>query len=195
MEYETTTDYDDDYVTDAAQAIEEASEAYEQVVFLAAPKVPCHECGGSGSTPNGSLGSLCLTCMGKRWLPAPGANRAVAALDLPDVPGMRAQIRAAGDALREGRALPPIPTIDAVRESRAALEQEGMQLHGGQPVPALDAAPTPALGAPTDAQLDALEDGSEPDLTAHSNLGQGGIGAHTDAQLDDIEDAAGEGEP
>lgn len=189
-DYETTTEYSDADVTEVAQAIEEADEVYQQVAFMAVPKVPCHECGGSGSTPNGSLGDGCLTCMGQRWLPAPHANQVLKQLNLPDLVAMRAQIRAADSALRAGAALPPIPTKEAISKVHDDLGKTSMQLGSGEPMPALAAAPGPKRIAPSDVELDDLEDGREPDLSAHGSIGSGGIGRHTDAQLDDIEDAA-----
>jgi hypothetical protein len=177
----------DDDLRCRAQALHEAQETWEELSFLATPKIPCRECGGSGQVHGGSFGDICVGCMGERMVAAPGAP----AFHMPDFSGMRRAITAYGDALAD-RALPTG--------------------HKGKRYLALPAAST----VPTVAQIDQLQRdglaqcrqltaGTAPGVfdpkqlpapaPARGMAGEGDLGEYEDAELADMEDAANDRTP
>jgi hypothetical protein len=156
---------DDDVITgstlDAIGAdLEEGQEIWERYAYLAVPKMPCPECGGTGSVAGGSLGSACVRCNGARTLDHPGAE----APEIPDFSGMRTalsnySIALADHALPDGHrakkhlALPPASTLprpEAIQKARDAIKKASKQLAGAPPM---------ALPAPQQESRGSLGDG------------------------------------
>jgi ssDNA-binding Zn-finger/Zn-ribbon topoisomerase 1 len=161
-----------------SQALHEAQESWEEVAYLANPKMPCPECSGSGSVGGGSLGDICVRCMGARVLEQPGRQ----AVELPPFRELRAAISAYGDALAD-RALPEghgakkqlalpaaatVPTWKSISELTHQALVRARQLQGAPGV--------------VDPKL--LEDRK----TAKGLAGEGDLGEYDDAELADMEE-------
>ena len=140
--------------------IEEASELWDRYAYLAVPKMPCTECGGTGSISGGSLGGACPMCAGARVLDHPGAD----APEIPDFSGMRRaltnySIALADLALPDGHrhkkhlALPAASTLprpEAIQRARDTIKEASKQLIG---------APALALPEPKQDAMGSLGDG------------------------------------
>jgi hypothetical protein len=165
-----------------SQSLHEAQETWEELQFIATPKIPCRECGGAGSVQGGSFGSICVGCMGERMVAAPGSPK----FDMPDFSGMRKAIGAYGDAIAD-RALPDghkgkrhlalpapasVPTIDAIQ----ALAEQGLakcrQLQAGGGPGVFDPKQLPEA------------------RPARGLAGEGDLSEYEDAELAELEDAA-----
>lgn len=83
-------------------ALDQAQEMFEELACLANPKIPCPECGGSGSVSGGSFGDTCVRCFGARVLDEPGS----APFEMPPFAALRNSITEYGNALAD-QALPP----------------------------------------------------------------------------------------
>lgn len=158
-----------------SQALHETQEIWEELQFMSTPKIPCRECGGSGSVGSGSFGSICVNCMGERMVAAPGAPE----FEMPDFRTMRKQIGAYGDALALGKALPPgqtVPTLEAIKElkEKALVQCRQLQLADG--------------GIPGTFDPKQLPE-ARPD---RGLAGEGELGEYTDAEFDEIENEAKE---
>jgi hypothetical protein len=118
--------------------IERANTLYEKLAYLGTAKMPCMECGGSGSLPGGSLGDICPGCLGACVMDHPGAEE----IQMPDFAGMRAALSACVDEANEVLPGPHrVPRLSAVR----ALYEEGKR----QSKLLISAAPeAPALPGP-----------------------------------------------
>lgn len=110
------------------QAVIAAEEMWAQARYLAVEKVPCRECGGTGTIDGGSLGSICPECLGSRAEPLAGQSRPVPTP--PEVSNMRAQLIAAAVTVWDWRSkpegpmpepeMPPWPAIEKVLEGAAS---------------------------------------------------------------------------
>lgn len=85
-----------------SQKLHETQELYEELAYLANPKMPCPECTGAGNVSGGSLGDICVRCMGSRVLDRPGSP----VVEMPNFAQLRASITDYGNAVAD-RALPP----------------------------------------------------------------------------------------
>lgn len=173
----------EDDLRERSQELHDAQELWEDVVGTSTPKIACPECTGRGAVSGGSLGDICVRCLGKRVIDAPGAKP----VEMPPFRQLREAITAYGNALadqalpeghraKKGLALPPASSVATMDELRALGKR------------ALDTSRQLARGARPD--LDALPAAREPvednDLTANEDA------AVSDAELDDLEDAARE---
>jgi hypothetical protein len=153
-----------------SQALHETQELYEELAFLKNPKMPCPECGGSGSVYGGSLGDVCPRCGGGRLLDQPSSED----FEMPDFRSMRAAITAYYDAMADGvlptghagkrnLRLPPVesvPTLEEIEELREAGKEKAKALKSADfsQLPPAPARRQEGLGGVTDAELDELED-------------------------------------
>ena len=90
-----------------SQKLDDIQEMFEELAYVSEPKMPCNECAGSGSVDAGSLGSICVKCMGARVINRPFYEP----IKKPEFHKLRASITNYGDALREGRELPPVSSV------------------------------------------------------------------------------------
>jgi len=95
-----------------ARDLEDLQTEYEKISFLGTPKMPCPECAGGGSVDAGSLGNICLGCMGARVVDRPFTKPP----KLPDFPALRAGISNYRNALEKGLALPPASSVVSEEE-------------------------------------------------------------------------------
>jgi hypothetical protein len=171
---------------DRSQLLDEAQTTWEEVKYLAIPKMPCPECSGAGSVSGGSLGDICVKCWGTRVLEVPGAQP----FPMPDFAALRAGITKYGNAqlaagftfdqrraLPEGHpmkdpTLPPASAVPTIAQIQALMDQaheiSRKALAQGSPGiidPKLLRDPSPAKGM----------------------LGEGNLDEYTDAELDGIE--------
>ena len=93
----------EDDLRERSQKLHETQELFEELAYMANPKMPCPECTGAGNVSGGSLGDICPRCMGVRVIDRPGSPK----VDMPNFAQLRAGITAYGDALAD-RALPPV---------------------------------------------------------------------------------------
>ena len=177
----------DDELDAAAKAIAAAEEEWANLAFLATPKMPCPECGGTGRIYAGSLGETCPGCGGARAVDMPQAD----GFDGPDFASLRRAIGAytvaqkdaelpAGHIAKKFLALPAPATIvraSAVTELIKIAKTRALSLPSRPDLQLPEARKTPrgALGAGeySDADLDAMEDET-----------------YTDDDLDALEDKA-----
>ena len=144
--------------------VERANTLYEKLAYLGTAKMPCIECGGSGSLPGGSLGDICPGCLGARVMDHPGADE----MTLPDFAGMRAALSACVD--KDNNVLPGphrVPQLSAVR----ALHEEGRRQ-------------SKLIGAPPEAP--ALPGPKQHDED-HGGYGSLGGESPADSEIDDLE--------
>lgn len=133
----------EDDIRERSRALSDAQEFFEELAYLANPKMPCPECSGAGSVSGGSLGDICVRCMGTRVIEQPGSRR----MEMPPFAQLRAAIGAYGDALADlalpamhkGKrmlALPAastVPTLESILELQAQGTAKARQLAGGTP--------------------------------------------------------------
>lgn len=171
-----------------SQALDQAQEVYEELAYMTNPKMPCPECSGAGQVAGGSLGDICVRCMGARVIEQPGAAK----VEMPPFASLRAAITAYGDALAD-RALPEGRVVGGDRH--------------GQPIRRNLSLP-PAATVPTLAQIQALTAegerrakqlaGATPGIVARGELaepkkskglaGEGDLGEYEDGELDQMQD-------
>lgn len=113
-----------------SESLDTAQEVWEEAAYLHNPKMPCPSCSGAGQVKGGSLGDICVQCMGARVLEQPGS----VPLQMPPFAELRAAITKYGDAradreLPDGHkgkrnlSLPPaatVPTFSAIAEIHSA---------------------------------------------------------------------------
>jgi len=165
-----------------SQALDDAQETWEETAYLANPKMPCPECTGAGSISGGSLGDICVRCLGARVIEQPGRQK----VEMPPFAALRASISAYGDALAD-RELPaghkgkrhlalPAPATVVTLEQIQKLAELGLskarQLEGASGI-----VPKHLLADPT---------------KARGLTGEGDLGEYTDAEFAEMEDAANE---
>ena len=160
----------EDDLRERSEALNEAQELYEELAFLKNPKMPCPDCGGSGSVYGGSLGDVCPRCGGARMLDQPGGED----LEMPDFRALRGAITAYGNALadqalpsghqaKQNLLLPPADSVPTL-EQLEALGERAKELSRGLPAPDYSQLPpSRAAGQLTDADLDEMEDAMEED--------------------------------
>lgn len=160
-----------------SHALNEAQETWEEVAYLANPKMPCPECSGAGAVPGGSLGDICVRCMGARVIEQPGRQ----SVNQPPFAELRAAITEYATALADRRlpaghrakqhlALPAAETVPSLEDLRTLTKvaiDTARQLQGAPGVvdDKLLAAPQKAKGLAgegdlneyTDAELDGME--------------------------------------
>lgn len=160
-----------------SQALDDAQEAWEEVCYLANPKMPCPECTGAGQVSGGSLGNMCVRCMGARVIEQPGSTP----VEMPPFAELRAAITQYGNAkadhelppghrARRNLALPPpttVPTLDQITQLHGTAIGMSRQLANAPQAP--------------QAQL--------PEAKPPRGLaGEGDLGEYEDAELDELED-------
>lgn len=165
-----------------SQALDQAQETWEELAYLANPKMPCPECSGAGLVVGGSLGDLCVRCLGARVIEQPGSHP----VELPPFAQLRAAISAYGDALAD-RALPPgadgsshkgkrhlllpspasVPTLEVIQKLNEDGLRKARQLQGAPGV-----VPNHLLAAPRKEKGMRSEDG---------------LGEYEDAELEEME--------
>jgi hypothetical protein len=167
----------DDDLRARSQALDDAQTQWEEYVWVATPKIPCNECGGSGMVIGGSLGDFCPTCGGSRVIESPGGHR----IKMPPFATLRSAISAYGDALadrelpaghrgKRNLALPAassVPTLEQLQKLGTEALIKVRQLEG-----------TPGI---VDPKL--LKQGKP----AKGLQGEGDLGEYDDAELDEME--------
>lgn len=135
----------DDVLTEAdlrdrSNQLNKTQEFYEEVSYLANPKMPCPDCAGGGMVSGGSLGDICVRCMGARVCERPGYKPLV----IPPFAQLREKISEYGDALADmalpeghtafkGLALPPassVPTVNEIADMYNHANDVAHQLNG-----------------------------------------------------------------
>lgn len=133
----------EDDLRQRSQALDNAQTMFEEYAWIATPKIPCNECGGSGMVIGGSLGDFCPTCGGSRVIESPGGHR----IKMPPFAELRGAITAYGNALadrelptghraRRNLALPPassVPTLEQLNALSAEALTKVRQLEGATP--------------------------------------------------------------
>lgn len=115
-----------------SEKLNELQDLFEELAYVTEAKMPCNECGGSGSVDAGSLGSVCVKCMGARVINQPFYEP----MKQPPFKELRAPITAYGDALadralpdghpnKKGLALPPASSVVFGKEKYNELFAEG----------------------------------------------------------------------
>lgn len=101
-----------------SQKLDDLQEMFEEIAYVVEPKMACPECGGGGSIDAGSLGSICIRCMGAKVINQPFHEP----MRQPDFAQLRAPITAyynaladralpAGHPHKKGLALPPASSV------------------------------------------------------------------------------------
>jgi hypothetical protein len=90
-----------------SEKLDAIQEMYEELAYIQEPKMPCNECSGAGTVYGGSLGDICVKCMGARVINRPFYEPVVQ----PDFKALRASITYYGDALRTDGELPPVSSV------------------------------------------------------------------------------------
>lgn len=155
-------------IRDRSQALDDCQETYEELAYLANPKMPCPECGGSGSVGGGIFDSTCVRCGGSRVLDVPGSEP----MPMPDFRGMRAAIGGYGDALALGGPTPnpaTVPTLESIKALHDSAKAHARQLTAGGSAPGivdprLLKAPTRPSGMMGDGDLGDIPDAELADL-------------------------------
>lgn len=167
----------EDDIRNRSQALDDAQETFEELAYLANPKMPCPECTGAGSVSGGSLGDICVRCMGTRVIEQPGSRP----MEMPPFAQLRAAIGAYGDALAD-RGLPAghrgkrylalpapasVPTLESIQELQAQATEKALQLASGRAPGIVDErllsdprkpSDDGELGEIEDAELDGMEE-------------------------------------
>jgi hypothetical protein len=121
-------------ITDRSQLLDDTQTLYEDLAYLANPKMPCRECGGSGQVDGGIFSSVCPMCEGARVRDVPGSDP----FPMPDFATMRKAIGGYGDALALGEATPDANTVPTLAEIQAlydAGKAQAKQLTAGGSAP------------------------------------------------------------
>jgi hypothetical protein len=179
---------DEDDLRERSQKLDEAQELYEEIAYLANPKMPCPECSGAGSISSGSLGSSCPRCFGQRVVDRPDSEP----IEMPPFKQLRASISTYGLALadralpamredgtphpgKKNLGLPPVCTVPTLAEIQALYDEGKVKAKALAPAPEM----AEQLAEPQSPK-GLLSDGGELD-------------DYTDAELDDMEDTLDEG--
>lgn len=120
-------------IQERSQKLHKVQEYHREVSYIKNPKMPCPGCAGKGTVAGGSLGDICLDCMGERVFDMPGTE----ALEQPDFAKLRAGITSYGDALDAGGVLPPassVPTLEELEDLRVKIDNQAKQLYGAAEV-------------------------------------------------------------
>lgn len=184
-EREIVAEISDADIAQRFKALDEAQETWEEVSYLANPKMPCPECGGAGAVGGGSLGDVCVRCMGARVVEQPGRQT----VQQPPFAELRAALRAYGDALidqrlpeghraKKGLALPAPETVPPLADLQQ-LTKDAINVS------------RQLAGAPGLADIKSLPEAKK----AKGLAGEGDLGEYTDAELADMEDAAKKDRP
>lgn len=96
-----------DDLRERSQKLHDLQEMFEEIAYIVEPKMPCNECAGSGNVDAGSLGSICVKCMGARVINRPFYEP----MKQPDFAQLRSTITVYGDALEAGGELPPASSV------------------------------------------------------------------------------------
>lgn len=175
---DAVADLDDSDLQERSQALDDAQTMFEELAYLANPKMPCPECTGAGAISAGSLGDVCPRCLGRRVVDRPGTEP----LKQPDFKQLRSAITAYGDAKadrlleadhdgKRNLALPApssVPTMADIEAIVADGKEFAKQLGGTSP------------------GLVANELLSEPEKPK-GMLGDGDLGDYEDEDLDALE--------
>lgn len=120
---DATTDPELDWLFAEADRVQSEMEKLRHV---AQPSMDCPECGGSGQVASGSLGSMCVGCDGGGVVDAPFA----APLELPDITGFRARLKAPGADLAAMRLELTGMTATAASIAQKALAEPAPRSRG-----------------------------------------------------------------
>jgi len=177
-EVEPATTLTEDDIRERSASLDQTQELWEELSYMANPKMPCPECGGQGALAAGSLGNTCVRCMGSRVIEVPGGHT----LEMPPFATMRQALGAYGDALalrqlpegHKGRpqilALPAastVPTLEQITILRTTGIEKARTLQGLPGVVPVHQLPEPK--------------------TPKGLAGEGDLGEYDDAELADIE--------
>ena len=141
-----------DDLRERSEKLDEIQEMYTEMAYMKDPKMPCNECGGTGSVDAGSLGSVCVKCMGARVINQPFYEP----MEQPDFAGFRHTITNYGNLLTpkakgEQVQLPPASEVfgkedynelfaaGKVEVKLIATNEEAKQLQAGSDDPEDDA--------------------------------------------------------
>ena len=114
-----------DDLRERSEKLSDLQEMYTEIAYVAEPKMPCNECGGGGSVDAGSLGNICVKCMGAKVINQPFCEP----FKQPPFKELRASITNYGNLLEaRGRGehvqLPPASTVFG-KEQYNELFQQG----------------------------------------------------------------------
>lgn len=112
-----------DDLRERSEKLDEMQTMFEELAYIQEPKMPCNECAGAGSVDAGSLGNICVKCMGARVINRPFYEP----LEQPPFAQLRATITKYGDALadralaeghgaKKGLELPPASSVFGKKE-------------------------------------------------------------------------------
>jgi hypothetical protein len=179
----------DEDLRSRSQALNDAQEVWEEVAYMANPKMPCPECSGAGNVSSGSLGDICVRCMGSRVVDQPGST----GIDMPPFRELRAAITAYGDA-RADRALPEGVVIGGPRAGQPIRRR--LALPAAATVPTLEQLQALRQQALTTARQLQGAPGVVPKgelaapKTSKGLAGEGDLSEYEDAELDSMQDDA-----
>ncbi len=140
-----TTPVTDHDIREVAESLQQVEDLWNKVASLTDPRIPCPECGGTGTLAGGgSLGEIpCDTCDGQRYVDHPAAQE-IGKLMLPDFGGLQNRLRLLCDShdeaarraylgLKEGgdgRFTSPVSRedLEALRKDIAAVREQGRQV-------------------------------------------------------------------
>lgn len=176
----------EDDLRERSQQLHEVQSEWEDLAHMSIAKMPCPECYGAGQVQGGSLGDICVRCMGARVVDQPGQ-----AFEMPPFDDMRAAITAYGSyllRLRDPETAKRLAPGDGM-VSNASPDPRGIvtsaQLEELRGQARSRVAKLQLAGAPGLAPV-AL---AEPQR-ATGLLGDGDLGDVEDADLDAIEDGS-----
>jgi hypothetical protein len=112
MSEETEIELTEHDLRERSEKLDNIQEMYEEMAFMSEPKMPCNECGGTGSVDAGSLGGICVKCMGARVINQPFYEP----MKQPPFAELRASITNYGNLLKarsegENVQLPPASSV------------------------------------------------------------------------------------
>lgn len=128
----TETELTEDDLRERSEKLSDLQGMYNDIAYVMDPKMPCPECGGGGAVDAGSLGSICVGCMGAKVINQPFYEP----MKQPDWKQLRAPITAYFDALadralpdghdnKKGLALPPASSVTFDKEMYNELFAQG----------------------------------------------------------------------
>jgi len=171
------------------QALDDAQSTWEELAYLANPKMPCPECSGGGYVASGSLGDVCVRCGGDRVIDQPGGAK----VDLEQFKPMRVALAAYGEAL-DDRLFPDDP--DGARAKSGLRSRRNLALPAPATVPTLEA--IQKLQADGEARVQQAHLAGAPGIVDPKRLkaskrakglaGDGDLGEYEDAEIAAMED-------
>jgi hypothetical protein len=133
-------------LAELAEAIDEAEDLAYKTEYLSAAKMPCPECGGSGTMAAGSLGGApCLNCNGARFVDHPAMHGQKPHHMVRQIRGMRRRFQTYTRLLdwdprtssepqptqrQLAEAAAEVPTVAHVQKATIAIAKSSMALPG-----------------------------------------------------------------